>query len=203
VMVIHFDKDFWGQAFWLMPESKEIAQLLDQSMLAIKLSSEGKAELTTAITSLETATGFERITLLCKCLLLISRESNKQTLSTLLVKESSFFNDDKINKVFEYTINHFKSPIDLKTVALLANLSVPSFCRYFKKNTKKTYVEFLNEMRVGHACQALIDSDRNILEISTDCGFNTISNFNKQFLKIKGIKPSVYKKNFKLKMIYK
>ena len=198
VMVIHFNEDFWGKDFWSKPESKEIKQLLDESMLAIKLNNSHEAALGASIQQLEMASGFERIALLCQCLLLISRDKNKETLSTLDTKKSSPFADDKINKIFEYTINHFKDPIALSTVASLVNMSVSAFCRYFKRNTKKTYVEFVNEMRVGHACHSLVNTNNTILQIGYECGFNTVANFNKQFLKVKGLQPSVYKKRFKI-----
>lgn len=198
VMVVHFDPDFWGKDFWKMPESFEIKQLLNQSLSAIKLSGPHHEQLATSIQELETALGFERITLLCQCLLWISRDNKKQTLSTLDANRPAPFADDKINKLFEYTINHFKEPITLSRVASIANMSISAFCRYFKRNTKKTYVSFVNEMRIGHACHELLHTNKTIVQICYDCGFNTIANFNKQFLKVKGVKPSVYKKRFKV-----
>ncbi len=196
VMVIHFDVDFWGKDFWAMPESKEIKQLLERSGMGIKLSNHNNSLLAASITKLEYASGFERIYLLCQCLLFISRESNRQTLSTLDNRNSAPLPDDKINKLFEYTINHFKDPIALSTVASIANMSVSAFCRYFKRNTKKTYVQFVNEMRIGYACTCLVNTNKTISEICYECGFNTIANFNKQFLKVKNFTPSVYKKSF-------
>ncbi|MGK2864659.1 MAG: helix-turn-helix domain-containing protein [Chitinophagaceae bacterium] len=80
----------------------------------------------------------------------------------------------------------------------MANMSVSAFCRYFKRNTKKTYIEFVNEIRIGHACQSLLHTDITITQICYESGFNTIANFNKQFLKVKGIKPSAYKKQFRV-----
>lgn len=198
VMVVHFNADFWGDGFWALPETAEIKQLLHQSLSAVKIGAQQKGELPAAIQKLETATGFERITLLCQCLLSISRSAGRQTLSTLDAANFSPFAHDKINKLFEYTINHFKEPIALSAVAAIANMSISAFCRYFKRNTKKTYVEFVNEMRIGHACHSLLHTDKTVLQIAYDCGFNTIANFNKQFLKIKGTKPSVYKKKFTL-----
>jgi len=197
VMVIHFDKNFWGKAFWDMPESREIERLLDRSMLALKLHTHDNDALATAIPQLEQAQGFERITLLCQCLLMLSRDPAIQTLSTIDNKELHLFNDNKINRVFEFTISQFRNPIALSDVASIANMSVSAFCRYFKKNTKKTYVEFVNEMRIGHACQALVNTDDTIVEIGYENGFNTVANFNRQFLKVKGMKPSVYKRTFR------
>ncbi len=195
VMVIHFDKNFWGQDFWRLPESKEIRQLLDEALMAIKLD-KYKIELAAFIKQLETASGFERISLLCQCLLGISREKNRQTLSTLQPGDLQTFADDKINNVFEFTISHYQQPVSLSAVAAIAHMSTSAFCRYFKRTTKKTYVEFVNEMRIGHACHALVNTNMSILQIAYGSGFNTIANFNKQFLKVKGLKPSVYKKKF-------
>jgi len=73
---------------------------------------------------------------------------------------------------------------------------VPAFCNYFKKCTKKTYIDFLNEVRVGYACKQLIDTQSNIASICYDSGFNTLANFNKQFLKVKRNTPSGYRKTF-------
>lgn len=198
VMVVHFDADFWGEGFWKLPETAEIRRLLHESLSAIKIGAQQTAELGTCIKKLEGASGFERITLLCQCLLGISRHAGKQTLSTLNAANFPPFADAKINQLCAFTINHFKEPIALSTVAAMANMSISAFCRYFKRATKKTYVEFVNEMRVGHACQALVNTDKTILQIAYDSGFNTIANFNKQFLKIKKMKPSVYKKKFRL-----
>lgn len=197
VMVIHFDKNFWGKDFLEMPESREIKNLLHQSQLAIKLNRHHPA-LAAHLQQLEKAQGFERIALLCQCLLLISREPDKQTLSTISSKELTSLADDKINKLFAYTIEHFKEPIALQTAASIANMSISAFCRYFKRNTKKTYIEFVNEMRIGHACQALLHTDKTVANICYDSGFATIANFNKQFLKVKGITPSAYKKKSRI-----
>lgn len=198
VMVVHFDKNFWGEAFWQLPEADEIKRLLNQSTKAIKINGAANKELTSAIQRLEHATGFERITLLCQCLLGISRERRKQTLSTLQVKDLESFADSTINKVVEYTINCFDEPISLAKVAALVPMSVSAFCRYFKRATKKTYIEFVNEIRIGHACHALLNTDKTVLQIAYDSGFNTVANFNKQFLKVKGMQPSVYRKTFGL-----
>jgi AraC-like DNA-binding protein len=195
VMVVHFHADFWGADFWKMPETGEIKQLLQKSLSAIKISAGQNSGLGASIQKLETVTGFERISLLCQCRLGISRHTGSQTLSTLTAADFSPFADDKINRLFEYTINRFKEPIALSTVAAIANMSISAFCRYFKRNTKKTYVEFVNEMRIGHACHSLLSTDKTVLQICYDSGFNTVANFNKQFLKVKGTRPLVYRKN--------
>lgn len=198
VMVIHFDPEAWGDAFWNLPESAEIKRLLDGSLAGFKITSGQAPELAETIKRIERVHGFERFTLLCQCLLQLSRSKHKQRLSTLDAANFAPLADDRINRVFEYTITHFQEGIAVPTVAAVAAMSVSAFCRFFKRNTKKTYVEFVNEMRIGQACQSLLRTDKTVLQICYDCGFNTVANFNRQFLKIKGMKPSVYKKKFRV-----
>ena len=103
---------------------------------------------------------------------------------------------ERIDKVFRHTIDHFRQGVSLADIAEISGMSVPAFCSYFKKSTKKTYVDFLNEIRIGFACKLLIETDLNIINVCLESGFNTLANFNKQFLKIKGTTPSKYRKAF-------
>ena len=105
-------------------------------------------------------------------------------------------NKERIDKILQYTIDNFQEPVTLDDVAGSVAMSVPAVCNYFKKSTKKTYIDFLNEVRVGYACKQLIDTQNNIASICYDSGFNTLANFNKQFLKVKKLTPSVYRKTF-------
>jgi AraC-like DNA-binding protein len=73
-------------------------------------------------------------------------------------------------------------------------MSIPAFCNYFKKRTKKTYVNFVNEVRIGNACKLLEAANKTIIDVCYESGFNSVANFNRQFLRIKGITPSAYKK---------
>ena len=76
-------------------------------------------------------------------------------------------------------------------VADVASMTRNAFCKYFKKRTNKTYVQFLNEIRVEQACKLLLSqTDMNIAEIAEQCGFRNMSNFNRQFKSIKKMTPS-------------
>ncbi|RZM21010.1 MAG: AraC family transcriptional regulator [Pedobacter sp.] len=75
-------------------------------------------------------------------------------------------------------------------------MSVTSFCNYFKRSTKKTYVDFLDEVRICYACNLLMESDKPVLQVGYESGYNTMANFHKQFLKVKGVTPLQYRKWF-------
>ena len=151
-------------------------------------------QLAPMIRQLEKATGFERILLLCNCLLLMAQQQDFITLSTQEIKIFNSKNRERIDTIFQYTIDYFQEAVTLEAVAKSVAMSVPAFCSYFKKCTKKTYIDFLNEVRVGYACKQLMDTQHTIASICYDSGFNTLANFNKQFLKVKNCTPSGYRK---------
>jgi AraC-like DNA-binding protein len=195
-VVVQFTDDFWGTDFLRIPESLALKNLFALSMNGIKIEGSSKARLGSLIRELENAEGFSRISTLCSCMELIIREEVKTILST---RQMSFLNkkyQQRLDKIFHYTITHFQEPIALAQIAAIANMSETAFCSYFKKSSKKSYVEFLNEIRVGYACKLLQDTDKPIIDICFESGFNTPVNFNKQFFKIKKTTPSQFRNQF-------
>jgi len=193
-VVVQFKEDFWGNAFLQLPESRQVKQLFETSMQGLKINGRSRAQLAPMIQQLELSSGFERIIQLCNCLLLIAGQQDYTTLSTQEIKAFNSKNKERIDKILQYTIDCFQEPITLDAVAKNVSMSVPAFCSYFKKSTKKTYIDFLNEVRVGYACKQLMDTQHNISSICYDSGFNTLANFNKQFIKVKKLTPSAYRK---------
>ena len=195
-VVVQFKEDFWGNHFMQMPESRLIKSLFETSMHGLKMNEACRLTVSPLIKQLETANGFERIIFLCNCLLQIAQQQDYITLSTQEIKVFTSKNKERIDKILQYTIDCFQERVTLYDVAKNVSMSIPAFCSYFKKCTKKTYIDFLNEVRVGYACKQLIDTQNNIASICYDSGFNTLANFNKQFLKVKKLTPSGYRKNF-------
>ena len=199
-VVIQFKEDFWGSDFIQLPECRLIKDLFITSMQGLKINGKSRQTLNPLLRELEYLQGFERIIRLCECLLLIAREEEYETVSTQAMEQFHPRNKERIDKIFQYTIDYFQDPIRLDDIAKNAGMSVPAFCHYFKKSTKKTYIDFLNEVRIGYACKQLIDTRKSIETICYESGFNTLANFNKQFLKLKQHTPSGYRKNFSARM---
>ncbi|MEJ7679972.1 MAG: AraC family transcriptional regulator [Segetibacter sp.] len=187
---MHFRDDFWGKEFLNLPESKEIQQLLDISVQGLKITGKSKEILNPLIKLLEKEKGFKRIITLCECLEIFSKKKEFALLSTQEVKVVNNKTRERIDRIFHYTMENFKEPIQLSTIAAIADMSVPAFCNYFKKAPKK-YIDFLNEVRIGYACKQLTGNTQTTVEGACyESGFNTLANFNKQFLKVKGMTPS-------------
>jgi AraC-like DNA-binding protein/quercetin dioxygenase-like cupin family protein len=195
-VVVQFLKDCWGKDLLQMPEAREIRLLLETASVGIKLSGGLPERITPLIREIETTTGFNRIILLWQCLTMIAGKKEYDLLSTYEMATVQSRQQARIDKIFQYTIDHYSDGINLEEIAGYTGMSIPAFCHYFRKRTKKTYIEFLNEVRIGKACQQLIDTQKSITDIAYESGYNTLANFNKQFLKVRGIQPGNYRKAF-------
>jgi AraC-like DNA-binding protein len=194
--VIQFTANFWGTLFLELPEAKPIQQLLQTALQGLRLEGDCLYQLQRLLPQLETAQGFQRIILLCQCLQQIASTRQFVTVSTQEVKPLNSKQRERIDKVYQYTFSNFQELIALNTIAGIADMSVPAFCNYFRKSTKKTYIDFLTEVRIGYACRQLMETQKNIEAIGYESGFNTLANFNKQFLKIKKINPSQFRRQY-------
>lgn len=195
-LVIQFKEDFTGARFMQLPETRGLKALFATSLKGLKINDSLKEQLVPFLEELEFAEGFERLLLLFETLQIIAAGNDYKVLSTQEVTEFNKRNKERIDKVFQYTIDHYQDNVQLDKVALHAGMSVPAFCSYFKKSTKKTYIQFLNEVRIAHACRQLIDTQETVENICYDSGFNTIAHFNKQFVRLKRATPRQYRKDF-------
>lgn len=99
----------------------------------------------------------------------------------------------RMDKVFKYVFDHYSSTVSLDDVAALIHMNKQAFCRYFKGHTQKTFVDFVNEVRITHACKLIAAGQQSIGEIAYQCGFNSLTNFNRCFKRNKGMAPRDYK----------
>lgn len=195
-VVVQFRDDCWGKDFFQAPESRAVKALLDDSRQGLKIQPPLLQQLALLIRALEDAGGFQRILLLCECLHLISQQRSYLPLSTQDIRFYNSGDTGCIDRVFQFTIDSFREPVTLPRVAAIACMSVPAFCNYFKKTTKKTYIDFLNEVRIGYACTLLLETQKSVMDICYECGYNTMANFHKQFLRIRRLTPLQYRKEF-------
>lgn len=199
-VVVQFVSDFWGQDFLNLPENKSIQHVLNESAYGLKAGPHTKAKLGPLIQTLENTIGFNRILLLGRCLDILAQSKDLIPTSTQHTRHFNHKDKQRIDQVFQFTIDNFKEHISLDQVAEIACMSVPAFCNYFKRSTQKTYVDFLNEVKIGYACSLLLETDKSIKEICFDSGYATPMNFHKQFVRLTQMTPLQYRKS---KQIYK
>lgn len=191
-LVIHFNKDFAGKDFLNLPELSAIKELFETAKRGI-LFRENIKPIAGMLENMLQANDFDRMIQLLQLLKFLTLNSNLHVLSSPGFVDSFKREENRrLDKIYEYIINHFREEITLETAADLANMNTSSFCRYFKKTTSKTFSQYLNEVRVGFACRLLMEKKFNISETCYECGFKNISNFNRQFRNIAGMSPSEY-----------
>lgn len=194
---ILFNPEMLGNEFWNLPESKIILKILQQSERGIKITGKTRDEAAQLMKKIETTFGLSRIILLLSILELIAFNGEYQYLASPIVQNTINERDtERLNKVYKYVLDNIHHEITLQKAASITNLSTAAFCRYFRKRANKTFVQFLNEIRVGQACRFLVNEDLSISDICYTCGYNNISYFIRQFRKITGFTPLAYRKKF-------
>ena len=192
---IQFVPEVLNDSFSKLPEMQSVFKLLEQAQMGIKIEGEFRSVIKSKILEMGSLTGARRISLLIDILEMIVHHENKRTLSSInFMQNYHGYDTEKINKVYEYVLRNFQEEITLKKMADLANLSETHFCRFFKSRTRKSLIEFVNEVRISHACRLLIEQEKSVNEIAFESGYNNIANFNRQFKQIKKITPLSFKK---------
>jgi AraC-like DNA-binding protein len=194
---ILFNTEIMGNEFWNLPESRIILKIIQKAGRGIKLTGRTRDEVASLMKRIDTSYGFTRIILLMSILEMIAFNGEYQYLATPVVQNTIDERDgERLNKVYRYVLDNCQQDISLGRAASLANLSKPAFCRYFKKRANKTFVRFLNEIRIGRACRFLVNENYSIAEICYSCGYNNISYFIRQFHAVTGFTPLGYRKKF-------
>jgi AraC-like DNA-binding protein len=199
VRVAHFCENFWGGNFLDLPENIPLKSLLEKAKRGIQIEGEAKKKVAVLLEQLLEAEGMPRLLLLMEALhvMAISDESGIQPLASIGFKHRlPEAEHERVNLIYEYSLQHFKRAIQLEEIAAVANISPNSFCRFFKSRTRKTYSRFLLELRVGHACKLLIENNLSIKQLCYESGFNNFTSFYKYFKLITGKSPLGYQREF-------
>jgi AraC-like DNA-binding protein len=197
VRVSHFNENFWGAQFLELPENNAIKTLLEKARRGLQITGRTRQRVAELLEQLQSAEGPTRLILLIEALNFIANSKQLVQLSSIGFKPELVDTEkDRINAIYEYSIKNFKRKIQLEEIAEVANISPNSFCRYFKSRTRKTYSQFLIELRVGHACKLLIENNHCIKRLCYESGFNNFTSFHKYFKMITGKSPLAYQREF-------
>ncbi|TKC06143.1 AraC family transcriptional regulator [Pedobacter frigoris] len=197
VVVAHFCENFWGSSFLNLPENKSLKLLLEKAQRGIQIQDKSRKQIGELIETILSSEGPKRIITLMDALLAIENCSNNTVLSSMGFRHDfEETENDRINAIYNYSLTNFKRKIQMEEMAAVANISPNSFCRYFKSRTRKTYTQFISEIRVGHACKLLIEDSMNVKQICYESGFHNFASFHKHFKMITGKSPLSYQKSY-------
>jgi len=193
-VVIQFKENFLGDSLKEVFEFKYIFNLLKTSKKGIAFEGDIKKKIGLAMLGLQYETSFQKVITLITILNDLSRSKNYEILNISNYNINGINENERIRKAFNFIKDNYKKEVSLENVAKEVHMTVPSFCRYFKSQTNKTFIQFLIEYRINNALKLLIQSDKDIKNICYECGFNNYSHFNRSFKKINLISPSDYRK---------
>ena len=197
-IVIQLKTDFLGTAISLTPELSAINKLFKDADYGIAFYGETKKIVSEKLKQLDGLSAFDQLIELITIFKILADTKERNILNNDL-SSSSFILKDKIRMgaIYEYIDAHYDERPDVNKVAAKVHLTTPAFCRYFKRQTKMTFTDFVNQYRIERA-KNLLMQDQNVTETCYAVGFESISYFNKLFNKIVGENPSTFKKNWEI-----
>lgn len=196
-ITIQFHRDLFDEKFLRRNQLYFIRELLDKSSKGISFSKETTQKLAPKFHSLSQKKGFDGVLELMSILHDLSASKNMRLLSDESFMDNKIsYNSRRIEAVFEFMRSNFHKEVTLTEVAKIAGMTDVSFSRFIKKRTGKTFIDSLNEIRLGHAARRLIDTTETISEIAYKCGFNNLSYFNRLFKSKKNCTPKQFREEF-------
>ncbi|MEX0288284.1 MAG: AraC family transcriptional regulator [Flavobacteriaceae bacterium] len=196
-IVVKFTKSLYGVDLFSIPELTRIKSLLTQSDRGVLFSAPTRSKVHGLLLELCSSEASEKLIIFLKILQILAGDKNSKKLSQekfSLSKEEHGGN--RLHKVINYISANYARNITLEEISGIAVMTPPSFCRYFKTRTNKTFSLFLNEVRISKACQLLINGETSIKQICYEVGFSSLTNFNRTFKNFKGTSPSQFRARY-------
>ena len=193
-IVVHIRQDFLNNAFANTPELLKINQLFEKAKLGIAFNYETKQKVAERLMKLPSLSHFEQFLEILSIFQVLANVEDIELLHTNSFENQYTKKDqERMKRLYQFIDENYERKIDIYEIASLSNLSKPAFCRYFKRMTRLTFTEFLNHYRINQAKKFLL-LDKNITETCYNCGFESISYFNRTFKKITNENPLAFKK---------
>ncbi|MBT3383297.1 MAG: helix-turn-helix transcriptional regulator [Prolixibacteraceae bacterium] len=197
-IVTHFYENIISSDFFNIPELEPVVNLLKDAKNGIWFKGPKAEKVAATLHKMVNLSGLELYIQLLKVFDLLLKIENREYLALPSSLPSSYKKDgDQINTIYEYVFQNIQEGVKLKEAASLVFMEPSSFCRYFKKKTNKTFMEYVKSVRIGIAAKLLAETDKQVTQICYECGYNNLANFNHYFKITMNKTPSEYRKSFK------
>jgi AraC-like DNA-binding protein len=193
-MLVQFSHESVEKLAQGFPEFSQVLELLQLAQSGIHFEGFNPTFARGHMESIRDNKGAERILAFVRFLVRLNEHAEKKTLSAVkLIQPQGGSKHARIAQVVDHVTNHFQDGCSVSQAAEMASMTEITFSRNFQTVTGHSFVEFLNRIRIGQACAMLYASDDQIITIAQAAGYNNLANFNRQFLKLKGMTPSQYR----------
>jgi AraC-like DNA-binding protein len=196
-IVIYLNENFLGEHFLEKEEIVVLKKLFTKSLRGLEFYGAAKQEVIALMKELTELEGLASVIHVLRIFEILSRTKEYRYISSRMYGDTLDQHEaDRLNKVYEYVFENFRKKIRLQDLAELLHMTPTSFSRYFTMKNNKSFSRFISEIRIKHACKMLTESDESVSHICYSCGFDTLSNFNKQFREITMRRPTEYRREF-------
>jgi AraC-like DNA-binding protein len=194
LIVLQFKPDCLGPDFLNSPDAQPLGKLFREARRGLKFNGESNREIVESLHRLQDESGLSRLTSFLHVLDLLCRSSEVEFLtSELYVTDAAEFHGGRMGKVLDYVRTNLANDITQCNVAELVGMTPQGFSRFFRATTGRTFVSFVNVLRIMEACRLLINTNLDIIDIAFDCGYANLSNFNRRFSELKQTTPREYR----------
>ncbi|WP_160714981.1 AraC family transcriptional regulator [Chitinophaga solisilvae] len=198
--VLYFDPSMVMNLIAGTTAERHVQQLFTSAARGISIQGDTHACIVEKFSVIRSTDGLKRMAVFLEVIDLLAGSADHHLLASsnyshaMTLKDTGRFSD-----VYQFLMMNFHRDIPLEEVAAVAKMSPTAFCRYFKARTQKSFVSFLQEIRISHACKLLRNSELSILETALESGYNNLVNFNKCFRNVTSQSPSMYRKAMRKK----
>jgi AraC-like DNA-binding protein len=194
-LLIQFREGCLGQALLALPALEPVRRLFTRAGRGLEVSGATRKKVTTLMMAMTRTAGLERIVQFLQVLDLLANSSDCHPIASPdFSANPQSYDQARMDRVFQFLTNRLAVELRLAEAARLVHLSEGAFSRFFRLHTGKTFPRFVNELRVGRACRLLTESEKNVTQVALECGFTNLSNFNRQFLRLKGLSPRTFRR---------
>lgn len=195
MLLVQFRETFLGADGLEMPALLPVQQLLQRARLGLVFTGKTRDDVGSLLEEMDRTSGLSRLVLFLRVLERLALSHDARTLASPgFTAAQNPFNQERMSRVFEFIEKNLGETLRLQDAAHEAHLSDGAFSRFFHQHTGRTFPVFVNQLRVGRACHLLASTDQPVTEIALVCGFANLSNFNRQFLRLKKTTPREYRR---------
>ncbi|HRR94221.1 MAG TPA: AraC family transcriptional regulator [Bacteroidales bacterium] len=200
-VIAHFNRNIFGDTLLYQHEMSEVRELFDEAQWGISFSAGDARDASKFMEGMTSHSGIEKLIDFLNVLRILCNSKHRRKLCSEKYRiETDDSNEKEMAEAYNYIREYYRKPISLEEISRIAGMKPHSFSKVFKKHTGSGFVEFVNQVRTDRACYLLRESRAAIHDIAEECGFASLSNFNKQFRKIMGVSPRTYREQLTIKM---
>lgn len=195
-IVVQLKENFLGDALRVTPEFSAIEKLFSRAGFGLSFSGKTKEIVVSRLREMDSLNHYQQLWALLDIFQLLAESNEVEVLNDENISFPFFLNDKvRMGTVYQYIDTHFNKQPDVNEIANQVHLTTAAFCRYFKKQTKMTFTDFVNQYRINQAKNYLLQ-DKSVSEACYSVGLDSLSYFNKLFKKIGGENPTDFKKRY-------